>query len=119
MRLFRALALVTVSCGGLVSSSGPDASTDAAADCSISASAFDTTCTTSSDCQLAWFGDVCDPVCAQCVPNSAINVSSIPAYEAAFATLLPDSGPGCFCPRAFVVPTCNHGTCEATEAGDD
>jgi hypothetical protein len=111
MRLFRALALVTVSCGGLVSSSGPDASTDAAADCSISASAFDTTCTTSSD--------VCDPVCAQCVPNSAINVSSIPAYEAAFATLLPDSGPGCFCPRAFVVPTCNHGTCEATEAGDD
>jgi hypothetical protein len=99
----------------LVSSSGPDA----AADCSISATAFDTTCTTSNDCQLAWFGDVCDPVCAQCVPNSAINASSVPAYEAAFAALLPDGGSGCFCPRAFVVATCNQGTCEAAEAGDD
>jgi len=93
---------------------------DVEADCNISASAFDTTCTTSSDCQLAWFGDICVPVCAQCVPNSAINVSSGPAYEAAFAALFPDGGMGgCFCPRAFVVPTCNHGTCEATPAGDD
>jgi hypothetical protein len=121
MRVFCLLFLL-VGCGGAIDANDTDAGADAQqADCGIDPSPFDTSCETSDDCQLVWFGDVCSPFCAQCVPNSAINVSSIPAYQTAFDALLPDSGQeiGCACPKAFVVATCNQGTCEATAPGDD
>ncbi len=108
------LLLGTLSCGGLVSAGLPDASADGQVDCNVSATTFDTSCTTSSDCQVVWFGDVCSPACAQCVPNGAINVSSLPAYEAAVAALMPDGGDvSCACPISPLVSMCDQGTCKA------
>ena len=113
MRVFWMLLLT--GCGELAGGG-----VDAGADCNLSPNGFDTSCTTASDCQLVWFGDVCDPVCAECVPNAAINMSAVPAYQAAFSALLGDGGRGgCFCPRTSVVADCNQGACVTVPRGDE
>lgn len=121
---FVGLAAVTLlstasACGGKVGERGsPDASAtgdageEASGPCVISASDYDQSCTVDTDCAGVTSGDYCSPGC-EC-GGSAINVSALPAFNAAVAATPRGSGAlgitACPCPDTMG-PCCRHGTC--------
>jgi hypothetical protein len=97
------LALAGALAFACVGKSGP-------AECNISASSFDQSCTTDSDCVGVSDGNLCEASCTDCT-SAAIHTSAQAAYQSALAKL---SFSPRVCPCPLVPVYCDHGVCGLT-----
>ena len=83
-----------------------------AASCILSASDYDNSCKTDSDCVAAGSGDACSAPCEPGCKNVTINVAELPRYQADLArTPFGYCSIGCGCPVGDGTPKCIAGTC--------
>ncbi|MGH7298270.1 MAG: hypothetical protein ACRELB_25245 [Polyangiaceae bacterium] len=106
--VFIALALV-VACGS--KSGGGGSCVD------VSASNYDTSCQSASDCTAITAGHLCSPACI--CPNALINASGLAQWQKDVSGLT--SATPCECPPSGAVPSCVSGTCAYVDvdAGSD
>jgi hypothetical protein len=83
----------------------------------ISASSYDTSCQSASDCVGITQGHLCSPACL--CPNALVNASSLAQWQKDVSALA--KGTPCECPASGAVASCVQGTCEYStfEAGSD
>jgi len=108
--------LVGCSPGGPEAGVGDVASPDGGS-CSISASDYNQSCASDSDCVGVTDGDFCGTgTCINCI-NAAIGVSAVSQYKGDFAKIA-NSSPAAVCPCANMPSAyCNRGTCSVCLLG--